>query len=102
MALILDLAAAAGPRVSALGLRVFARELAVGAKSLDVDLVGLKMDALLPRLALALALSLLPVAVASANPSPGMRPADVEGRETPIPSFMLAEGLVLTEPARTL
>ena len=101
MALILDLAAAAGPRVSALGLRVFARELAVGAKSLDVDLVGLKMDALLPRLALALALLLLPVAVTSANPSPSTRPVDVE-RETPTPSFMPVEGLVLTEPARTL
>ena len=100
MALILDLAAAAGPRVSALGLRVFARELAVGAKSLDVDLVGLKMDALLPRLALALALLLLPAAVTSPNPSPGTRPVDV-GRETPTPSLMPVEGLVLTEP-RTL
>ena len=39
--LVLDLERVPGPRF-------FARELAVGANSLDVALVGLKMDALLP------------------------------------------------------
>lgn len=104
MALVLDLAAPAGPRLSALGPRIFARELAVGAKSLDVVLVGLKMDALLPRLALVLLLLLLPLVPAAAIPassSLGARLVDVE-REMPTLSFMPVGGLALTEPARTL
>jgi hypothetical protein len=88
MMLVLDLAGAAGPRASAPGLRIFARELAVGANNLDVALVGLKIDALLLLLALALV--------------PGARPVDVEGCEAPTLSLMPADGLALTEPARTL
>ena len=88
MMLVLDFAGAAGPRASAPGLRIFARELAVGANNLDVALVGLKIDALLLLLALALVPS-----------SRGARPVDVEA---PTLSLMPADGLALTEPARRL
>lgn len=102
MALVFDLATGAWPRVSALGLRIFARELAVGANSLDVVLVGLKMDALLPRLTFALVLLLLLLLpLVPASSSLGTRLVDVE-REMPTLSFMPVDGLSLTEPARTL
>jgi hypothetical protein len=61
--LVLDLEKVPGPRI-------FPRELAVGANSLDVALLGLKMDALLPLLLLLL----LPSAAVPATP--GTRAVD--------------------------
>jgi hypothetical protein len=80
--LVLDLEKVPGPRV-------FPRELAVGANSLDVVLVGLKMDALLPLLLLLLE----PSAVVLA--SPGTRPA-------PLVSFVPVDDAALTAEARIL
>ena len=93
IALVLDLAAAEGPRASPVVLRVFARELAVGANSLDVVLVGLKMDAL--------SLLLVPSAAIPVNSSQGTPPVDVAEREAPALSFMPVDDMVLVEQART-
>lgn len=98
MALVLDLAMAGGPGASPVVLRVFARELAVGANSLDVVLVGLKMEALLLLVVLLPLLLLVPSAAIPANSSQGTRAVDVDEREAPTLFFMPA----LTEKARTL
>jgi hypothetical protein len=101
--LVLDLAVAV-----VLELRIFARELAVGANNLDVVLVGLKMDALLLLLSLLLLLLLLLSLVSSAaisaaaGLSPGTRLVDVNEREVPTPPFVPINNAVLTEEARTL
>jgi hypothetical protein len=86
IALVLDLVTVAGPAV----LRIFARELAVGANSLDVDLVGLKMDALLPLLPLLILLlpPLVPSAAIPENSSRGTRLVDADERKVPALSFM--------------
>jgi hypothetical protein len=92
IALVLDLVT-----VAPLGLRIFARELAVGANSLDVDLVGLKMEAfletLLPPLPPSSLLILLlplfvPSAAVPASSSQGTRLVDADEREMPTPSFI--------------
>lgn len=76
MVLVLDLTTAPG---AAGVLRVFARELAVGANSLDVVvLFGLKMVSLL----------LLPLAP-SAVPVPEANVVDVDERETPMLAFFM-------------
>lgn len=93
IALVLDLVTVGSP----VGLRIFARELAVGANSLDVDLVGLKMEAFLetllpplPPLSLSILLlpPLVPSATVPANSSQGARLVDADEREMPTPSFM--------------
>ena len=89
IALVLDLVT-----VAPLGLRIFARELAVGANSLDVDLVGLKMEAFLetllpPSSSLILLLPLfVPSAAVPASSSQGTRLVDTDEREMPTPSFI--------------
>ena len=80
MVLVLDLEMVPGPRI-------FPRELAVGANSLDVVLDGLKMDALLLPLLL-----LVPSAAVPATPS--TRPVDVEA---PLVSFVRMDDVALTE-----
>jgi hypothetical protein len=86
--LVLDLETVPGPRI-------FPRELAVGANSLDVVLVGLKIDALL-RLS-SLLLLLLLVLSAAVPVTPGTRPVDVDERETPLISFVPVDDAALTE-----
>jgi hypothetical protein len=89
MVLVLDLDMVPGPRI-------FPRELAVGANSLDVVLDGLKMDALLRLSSLLLLLLLLPLLVPSAAvpATPGTRPVDVEA---PLVSFVRMDDVALTE-----
>jgi hypothetical protein len=68
--LVLDLDTVLAPRI-------FARELAVGANSLDVVPVGLKMDALLRSSTLLLLLLLLLLAPSAAvSTTPGTRPVE--------------------------
>jgi len=101
IALVLDLAvtvARPGPGASAVGLRIFARELAVGANSLDVVPVRLKTDALL----LLLLPLLIPPAAIPANSSQGTRRVDVDEREAPTLSFLPVDDVALTEQVRTL
>jgi hypothetical protein len=89
--LILDLEAVLAPRI-------FPRELAVGANSLDVVPLGLKMDALLRLLSLLLLLLLLLLAPSAAVPAtPGSRPVDVDEREAPLVSFVPVDEAALTE-----
>ena len=78
-----------------LGPRTFAMELAVGANSLEVTLVGLKMDTLLSLLLLLLLLLLVHSATVLATPG---RPVDE--RELPV-SFVPVDEAALIE-ARTL
>jgi len=79
--LVLDLETVPGPRA-------FAMELAVGANSLEVILVGLKMEALLP---------LLPSAGVPATPGPsGTRPVNVDEREGPLLYFVPVDDAALT------
>jgi hypothetical protein len=80
--LVLDLETVLEPRI-------FAMELAVGANSLDVVLVGLKMDTLLRLL-----LPLLLVPSAAVLATPGTRPVDVEA---PLVSFVRVDDVALTE-----
>lgn len=91
MALVLDLEMVPAPP------RIFPRELAVGANSLDVVLDGLKMDALLRLSSLPLLLLLLPLLVPSAAvpaATPSTRPVDVEA---PLVSFARMDDVALTE-----
>lgn len=76
--LVLDLETVPGPRI-------FPRELAVGANSLDVVLDGLKMDALL-----LLPFLFLFVPSAAIPATPGTRPA-------PLRSFVPVDDVALTE-----
>lgn len=78
--------------------RIFPRELAVGANSLDMVLDGLKMDALLRLLSLLLLLlPLLLVPSAAVPATPGTRPVDVDEREAPLVSFVPVDDAALTE-----
>lgn len=86
--LVLDLETVPGPRA-------FAMELAVGANSLEVILVGLKMEALL-RLSSLLFLLPLPLLV-PATPGPsGTRPVNVDEREGPLLYFVPVDDAALT------
>jgi hypothetical protein len=90
--LVLDLDAVLAPRI-------LARELAVGANSLDVVPVpvGLKMDAFLRLSSLVLLLLLLFLVPSAAVPAtPGTRPVNVE-REAPLVSFVPVDDAALTE-----
>jgi len=73
-------------------------ELAVGANSLDVVPVGLKMDALLRLSSLVLLLLLLLLVPSAAVPAtPGTRLVDVDEREAPLVSFVPVDDAALTE-----
>ena len=89
--LVLDLETVLGPRT-------FAMELAVGANSLEVTLVGLKMDTFLSLLLLLLLLLLVPSATV---PATSGRPVNVDEREAPPVSFVPVDNAALVE-ARTL
>jgi len=106
MVLVLDLAVAVAVAVVVvLELRIFARELAVGANSLDVILVGLKMDTLLflfSLLLLLLSLLVSSAAISAAAGPQGTRLVDVNEREVPAPPFVPIDNAGLTEEARTL
>jgi hypothetical protein len=113
MLLVLDLVMASVPAVAA-GLRVLARELAVGANSLDVALLGLNMLAaalLLPSAALSSSalfvvfvtpgpLLVGPGAARRCEPADNEFVADERGRPT-LP-FVPTDEVWLAEPASTL
>ena len=87
MAPVLDFLTDAGPGPAP--LRIFARELAVGANSLDAARLGLKMEALL---LLPLLLLAAPAAV------PVLSPEDAGTAGFEVPWLVVAPA----EPARTL